>query len=250
METKSIATFSITHPVTDPTTRLIEEAPQEDTADKKEESSIPIVAASAISAAAGATAGAGIGSILGMAGTFTDNAPTPIADTDDMPATPYEDTPPVVVPEPYEAVPDTDIAYIEPTPVVQPAEAIPTTDTPDDFVTAEMVDPTDVNAADMLFEVMDINNVYTVDGEAMLTASVIDNEGNELVMVDVDNDQILDIVTDTDGNLLSVINGGVNVSDLEMTLIDETGYIAQDAQDAADLNLPFENDIIDPTTLA
>ena len=43
METKSIATFSITHPVTDPTTRLIEEAPQEDTADKKEESSIPIV---------------------------------------------------------------------------------------------------------------------------------------------------------------------------------------------------------------
>lgn len=268
METKKIDTEQImaTESCATTATHAIDIEREPALEKEKERHSNPVVVASVISAAAGVAAGMGIGATVGAVVDGLSDSQNPAADTSDTAdmhesiaglADPSFVAPELIaVPEP---LPVTDpVATVEPTPVaepsVEPVVVSPTdvnpADVADELVAGEMIDPADANASDMLFEVVDINNVYTVDGESMLSVSIHDIDGNDLVMVDVDGDDILDVVTDVDGNILSAINGGVSESDLELSLSEEVGYLAQDESDMGNVyGDSFENDIIDPTTL-
>lgn len=211
----------------------------------------------AVSAAAGLAAGAGIGM---AAGAFVNDGfgveesvesdagaeisvHDAIADMADGEA--YVEPEPVSVPE--SAVQHTvepvspSVADNVPTETVVPETAV----SGEDFVAGDFVDAVDTEAP---FEVLEYGNVYNVEGESMAYVSALDSQGNEIVMVDVDGDNVLDVVGDTEGNVTDIIVGGISMSDLELNTHDVPGYMAPDETQMADADL--SGDIIDPSTLA
>lgn len=96
----------------------------------------------------------------------------------------------------------------------------------DAIISGSEIDPNDIDMAEVInFD--EIGTVYTVTGEAHTAASFHGEDGNELVMVDVDGDEIFDVITTTEGELLGEVNGELNVSDAEMMICDEPVYLAQ-----------------------
>ena len=112
-------------------------------------------------------------------------------------------------------------AFIEEDPVEEDVNEIA-----DAIISGYEVDPNDIDMAEVInFD--EIGTVYTVTGEAHTAASFHGEDGNELVMVDVDGDEIFDVITTTEGELLGEVNGELNVSDAEMMICDEPVYLAQ-----------------------
>ena len=71
------------------------------------------------------------------------------------------------------------------------------------------------------------------------------------MMVDIDGDLVLDVVTDMNGNQVASINGGVSLSDLEYNM-GGNEYIAQneiDEMEHYDEDDSYMNDLIDPASL-
>jgi len=96
----------------------------------------------------------------------------------------------------------------------------------DAIISGYEVDPDDIDRAEVInFD--EIGTVYTVTGEVYTAASFHGEDGNELLMVDVDGDDIFDVITTTEGELLADVNGELNVSDAEMMIYDEPVYLAQ-----------------------
>lgn len=127
-----------------------------------------------------------------------------------------------------------------------PDPAIVEADVP--VVSGELVDPLDAAAPDQLYTVQDLGEVYTVDGQSMAAAHITDAQGTDLMMVDIDGDLVLDVVTDMNGNQVASINGGVSLSDLEYNM-GGNEYIAQneiDEMEHHDEDDSYMNDLIDP----
>lgn len=108
---------------------------------------------------------------------------------------------------------------------------------PDDVAEAiiaeEQIDPNDIDMADV-FNFDEIGSVYTVDGESYTAAAFHDAAGNQFVMVDVDGDDVFDVITDMEGNLLTdpqgnvLAAGDITVDDAEIGIADNHTYLAAD----------------------
>ncbi len=128
-------------------------------------------------------------------------------------------------------------------PVVEP-EPEPEPVNPDEIAEAiiseEMIDPNDIDMADVVsFE--EIGTVYNVYGEAMTTASFHDEYGNQLTMIDLDNDNVFDVLGDEHGNPfvdeqgdVVALNTGTTVDDVELEIHDDDTYLAAD--DSGDMD--------------
>lgn len=208
-------------------------------------------------AAFAGVAGVAVG---GVAGAMGDDIVTP--EVEPQPVKPTEPINPTSAPEPEPIEPTpvsvdepVDEPVVEPTPIVESdlhheeieEQPIPNEE-PEDveeepFIEEETVeedvneiadaiisgyevDPDDIDRAEVInFD--EIGTVYTVTGEVYTAASFHGEDGNELLMVDVDGDDIFDVITTTEGELLADVNGELNVSDAEMMIYDEPVYLAQ-----------------------
>lgn len=133
-------------------------------------------------------------------------------------------------------------------PEVQISEGVVEPVNPDDIAEAilseEQVDPNDVDMAEVInFD--EIGTVYTVDGESYTAASYHDPNGEELIMVDVDDDDVFDLVTTTDGTVIGEANG-MTVGDAEVMIDEDPTYLAQTDSDGGELmnGEDYMNDII------
>lgn len=132
---------------------------------------------------------------------------------------------------------------VDPTTVVEPdvtveaepVEQINTTSNdavnPDEIADAiiaeDKIDPNDIDMADVInFD--EIGTVYTVDGESYTAAAFHDAAGNNLIMVDVDGDNVFDVITDYDGNLIAEVPGDLSVGDAQEDIADDDVYLAYD----------------------
>lgn len=138
-----------------------------------------------------------------------------------------------------------------PTGALEPAIAADDTIDVDDLTTAIISgveeDPADIDMAEVInFD--EIGTVYTVTGESYTAAAFHDNQGNELVMVDVDGDEVFDVITTTEGNIVSETAGNLTMGDAEMMINDAPVYLAQTDPDVQEgtssLGEDFMNDII------
>lgn len=112
------------------------------------------------------------------------------------------------------------------------------------ILSEEQIDPNDVEMAEVI-NFNEIGTVYTVDGESYTAASFHDPNGEELLMVDVDDDDIFDLVTTTDGTVLGEANG-MTVGDAEVMIEDDPTYLAQSDTDNDELmnGEDYMNDVI------
>lgn len=96
----------------------------------------------------------------------------------------------------------------------------------DAIISGSEIDPNDIDMEEVInFD--EIGTVYTVSGEVYTAASFHGEDGNELLMVDVDGDEIFDVITTTEGELLAELNGELNLSDAEVMICGEPEYLAQ-----------------------
>lgn len=123
--------------------------------------------------------------------------------------------------------------------VQNPAEAVDPNEVAEAIIAEEQIDPNDIDLADVVnFD--GIGTVYTVDGESYTAAAFHDAAGNQLVMVDVDGDDVFDIITDMDGNILTdpqgniIAAGDVTVDDAEIGIADSHTYLAANDTDTSD----------------
>lgn len=138
----------------------------------------------------------------------------------------------VVVDQQEVQVPDNIVEPVNPDEI---AEAI---------LSEEQIDPNDVEMAEVI-NFNEIGTVYTVDGESYTAASFHNPNDEELLMVDVDDDDVFDLVTTTDGIVLGEANG-MTVGDAEVMIEDDPTYIAQSDTDNDELmnGEDYMNDVI------
>lgn len=101
------------------------------------------------------------------------------------------------------------------------------------------VDPNDLDMANVVnFD--SLGEVHTVNGESYTAAAFHDDAGNNLVMIDVDNDNTFDIVADANGNPIAdaqgnpIPAGNLTVDDAEMSLNDGDNYLAHNDSEQTD----------------
>lgn len=95
------------------------------------------------------------------------------------------------------------------------------------IIAGNEIDPVDIDMEDIVnFD--EIGTVYTVDGESYTAATVHDASGNNLVMVDVDGDNVFDVITDYDGNLIAEVPGNLSVGDAQEDIADDEVYLSYD----------------------
>lgn len=122
---------------------------------------------------------------------------------------------------------------IDPEPTVEITQDTPAEDivNPDEIAEAiiseEQIDNNDIDMADVVnFD--EIGTVYTVDGESYTAAAFHDGAGNNLIMVDVDGDNVFDLITDYEGNVLADVPGNLSVGDAVENIEEDEVYLAYD----------------------
>ncbi|MDY5827243.1 MAG: hypothetical protein SPK24_03670 [Candidatus Limisoma sp.] len=212
------------------------------------------VVAGVVSGAAGIVAGAATGVGARIAYEHFTAEEQPLADAEEVVV---EQEPEVVEVQP--EVAEVQPEVVEPQPVVaepQPvaqevvepiAPEVDANEVAENIISGEAIDEVDAAQADFPFVVDGMQEVYTVDGELQMQAYVTDGEGNDMVLVDVNGDNIFDAAVDTDGSLIAEI-GGVSASDIELMYaqqhLDTPEYI-ESGNDVALNDNSFEQDIID-----
>jgi hypothetical protein len=115
----------------------------------------------------------------------------------------------------------------------------------DAIISENQVDPNDIDMADVInFD--EIGTVYTVDGENHTAAIFHDNEGNELMMVDVDGDDVFDLIYDESGEAIAQVSGNLTVDDAQLNIADDNTYLAHNDNDTtSEIGAEtIENDLI------
>jgi hypothetical protein len=93
------------------------------------------------------------------------------------------------------------------------------------IISEEQIDPNDIDLANVVnFD--EIGTVYTVDGESHTAAAFHDNEGNQLMMVDVDGDDVFDLIYDDSGEAIAEVPGKLTVDDAQIDIADDGTYLA------------------------
>lgn len=116
-----------------------------------------------------------------------------------------------------------------------------------EIIGEDYIDPTDIDAPNL--DIASIGTITTADGQELAAAQIISDSGDELYVVDVDNDNVYDIVADANGNTVGEI-GSLTVGDVEVIMTEnggDTGFLADNGNDGTtdDLLSGIENDIVD-----
>lgn len=116
-----------------------------------------------------------------------------------------------------------------------------------EIIGEDYIDPTDIDAPNL--DIASIGTITTADGQELAAAQIISDNGDELYVVDVDNDNVYDIVADAYGNTIGDI-GTLTVGDAEIIITEnggDTGFLADNGNDGTtdDLLSGIENDIVD-----
>lgn len=165
---------------------------------------------------------------------------------------PVAESEPVVEPQPMTGTGSADgtqepISQQEPSGNVEPVSGEePPTNLVDSIIAGEEIDPADMDVTNII-NVDQIGTVYTVEGQNMLAAAIHDDEGNELMMVDVDGDGVFDVVTTPEGEAIAEVGGDIDVSDAEhMMTGEDSGWLAaNDFDNSMDVGSDIQNDIIE-----
>lgn len=107
------------------------------------------------------------------------------------------------------------------------------------IIAETQIDPNDIDMNNVLvFD--ELGAVYTVNGESYTAATFSDNNGNQMMMVDIDGDSSFDIITDANGNPITdeygfvADAGNLTVDDVEMAISGGCEYLASDDSDVQD----------------
>lgn len=137
----------------------------------------------------------------------------------------------------------------EPTPIPEP-EPLPENEAENIVdVIVEEIDPQDIDMEDIIL-VDNIGSVYTTDGEELNAVLIHDANGNQALMVDIDNDDVYDVIVDQEGELIAQVGGDIDVSDVELMHSHQHGhsdYLEPNSYDVA-MN-EVNNDIHDNISL-
>ena len=109
------------------------------------------------------------------------------------------------------------------------------------------IDPTDFDG-EAYVEFGEVAKVYNVDGSESTMASAVTADGDEMVMIDIDGDEIFDAIADNEGQVISYDTAGMTVGDAEVQ-IDNGPDMAYIEPTDNEMPLPegedFMNDIVD-----
>lgn len=100
-------------------------------------------------------------------------------------------------------------------------------------VIVEEIDPNDNDIADVI-NIDEISTVYTPDGQELAAAVFHDPDGGQALLVDTDGDNVYDVVTTEDGEIIAQAGGDIDVSDIEQMYTaqhDDNGYLASNEFD-------------------
>ena len=161
---------------------------------------------------------------------------------------------PIVQPEPLESDPSDGpqpitsetVAYAQPTPfedVQTPIEEVNPDLIAQEIISGEEIDPDDIDMEDIV-NFADVGTIYGADGQEYAAAIITDDWGNEMTVIDVNNDDEFDLVVDNYGNPVQEMPGHLNVSDAELAVNADAGYLAPTANDLPVVTDEMLQDII------
>lgn len=114
----------------------------------------------------------------------------------------------------------------------------------DTLIADEQIDPDDINADD-IFTFNEVETVYTVDGDEEVRASFTTNGGDDLVMVDIDNDGLFDRIETPDGFYIDDASQfSLTVSDAE-NMAQSEGYMAVNEEETDHFDETLGDDYLD-----
>lgn len=157
----------------------------------------------------------------------------PNIDPDPSPE-PYVIPDPEPEPEPY------------PDPVIDPdPEPSPMPGERDDVVDVIVteIDPHDIDMEDIFF-VDDIGIIYTEDGSELNVAVINDGYGTTNLFVDVDGDNVYDLITTEEGDVIAQMPIDLDVSDMELLYAQQHGYDGYIEPNQFDIAMNEENNDI------
>lgn len=100
-----------------------------------------------------------------------------------------------------------------------------------EIISGEEIDPTDIDMENLV-SFTNVGTIYGSDGQEYHSATMLDDNGNELTIVDIDNDNEFDLVLNDEGELIGEMPVSVNVSDAELGINSgEQTYLAQGETD-------------------
>ena len=120
-------------------------------------------------------------------------------------------------------------------------------DVAQEIVEGDFIDPTDNDAPDLA--IASVGTIETLDGQVFTAAQIMGEDGDNLYVVDLNHDDVLDVVTTSDGSLVDVVDGTLTVDDVESIITQEDpnqGYLA--ATDDTSATLGLDGDIMDNIT--
>lgn len=162
----------------------------------------------------------------------------PIVDNPTPQPTPEPEPEPTPNPEPQPT----------PEPVQEPTpEPVPTTGESivDIIANPEMIDPNDIDGE--VLQINSVGEVYGIDGSSHMAAEMSLPNGQQVLGVDVDDDLVVDIAVDENGEIVAnYVPGNIDISDIEANITeDQAGYMAaNDFDNNLDLGSEIQNDII------
>lgn len=111
-----------------------------------------------------------------------------------------------------------------------------------DAIIAEVrIDSGDIDAEEII-EFDEIGTLYLDNGESYVAAAAHSSVyGDDLYVVDVDGDLVFDVIIDEEGYVLDYVHDYLSVSDAEMMIDSDPGYLA--ANDNDNTSLPVGEDI-------
>lgn len=117
----------------------------------------------------------------------------------------------------------------------------------EEIIGEDLIDPTDIDAPNL--EIASLGTVTTADGQELAAAQIISETGDELYVVDVDNDNVYDYLADASGNVIGEA-GMLTVGDAEAIITENAGnagFLASNDNDGMtdDLLSGIETDIVD-----
>lgn len=153
-------------------------------------------------------------------------------------------TDPIVEPTPTPDIPTNGPSPVPGTDevVINPVEINPE-NIADAIIAENLIDANDMDDPDVInFD--EVTTIYAINGESGQGVVFHDNMGNQMAMIDIDNDNHLDMIVTDDGRILvdendEVIVPPMTLDDVELNLSGEQTYLA------ADDNLP--NNDLDPS---
>lgn len=93
----------------------------------------------------------------------------------------------------------------------------------DPVVPVEEIDPNDIDMADVIEDVTNVEVVYDVNGNEMIVATAHNSTVGEFYLIDVDVDGDIDVMLDAMGNMIPIEDQLITLTDIDAKI--NEGYI-------------------------